>query len=74
MPFYTNILIQIQKYNTFSMNYKINFIAHNYTFTKTNLQICLFISIFYNSISQIFGLLFYICLFIYPNFCMLIDM
>lgn len=37
MPFHTNILIQIQKYNTFSMNYKINFIAHNYTFTKVNL-------------------------------------
>lgn len=56
------------------MNYKINFVVHNYTFTEINTKICLYVSIFCKSILRLLILLIYIFLYIYINCVILINM
>lgn len=56
------------------MNYKINFVTHNYTFTEMNAKICLYVSIFRKFILRLFVLLIHIFLYIYINYVILIDM
>lgn len=56
------------------MNYKINLATHNYTFTKMNVGICLYVSIFYKFISLLLILLIYIFIYIYVNYLAFIDM
>lgn len=56
------------------MNYKINFTTHNYTFTRMNIGICLYVSIFYKFISLLLVLLIYISMYTRMNHFVLIGM